>query len=348
MVGVVIGHGSFDGTETVVVPAGLTLHFFTEEGTGLAIVNLLELLRAGNPRIPMGFAKPGTVVPNYRYDPFAPHERRAITALNENPAPTIVVGSPETPNTLRLCADVRSCPKDGPHTCDGVFGRAARAKWNYLMIFSCRIDTRQNLAPTLDLMAPQGRRDRSAHQALVDWVQTFVGLDAARQDALWAGLSPNERLRLVASDEEVREWDDCRAVRETITASPDPAKVAAAASVAVRTRLIRDHPEHRAAVRAGLRSDPADARAVKAFLPLSFDDRVDVWEALSEEARLRWMADQEVTHWAAGFNACFLFRYGLRGDHLLGLLRKLEPGSLAVVMTEVLVTDHLTENGLHV
>ncbi|MBC6445796.1 putative adhesin [Actinokineospora xionganensis] len=348
MVGVVIGHGSFGGPETVVVPAGLTLHFFADEGTSMVMVNLLELLGQDNPRIPMHVAKPGLAVPNYQYEPFKDHELRAITALNKYPAPQIVVGAKETPNTLMLCANVKSCPKDGPHTCDGVLGRAAKAKWNYLMVLSCRFDRRANLDPTLDLMGPHGRRDRSVHRGLVDWVQTFVGLTAARQDAMWSGLAPNERLRLIASDDEVREWDECRAVRVTLAAAGDPAKAAATASAVVKIRLMRDYPRHRAAVRAGLHPDPSDAHDIAAFLPLSFDDKVDWWESLSPEEMARWMVNQDVTHWAAGFNACDLFRYGLRGDHLLGMLRKLEPEALAVAKTEVALTSHLAANATQI
>ncbi|SDI17738.1 hypothetical protein SAMN05192558_101279 [Actinokineospora alba] len=347
MVGVVIGHGSFGGPETVVVPAGLTVHFFADEGTSMVMVNLLELLKHDNPRIPMHVAKPGLAVPNYKYEPFKDHERRAITALNQYAAPQIVVGSAETPNTLMLCADVKGCPKDGPHTCDGVFGRAAKARWNYLMIFSCRYDTRANLEPTFDLMAPHGERDRSVHQALVDWVQTFVGLTNAQQDAMWAGLAPNERLRLIASDDEVREWDDCRAARAAVAAAGDPAKAAAPASTAVKIRLMRDYPEHRAAVRTGLHPDPSDAHDIATFLPLPFNDKVVWWQDLSAYEQARWMVNEDVTHWAAGFNACELFGYGLRGDRLLGLLRKLEPQALAVAKTEVALTKYLADNALH-
>ena len=346
--GVLIGHGSYDGPETVVVPDGLTVHFFVDEGTSMTIVNLLALLQPDNPRIPMHFAMPGKSVPNYRYAPFKEHERRAITALNRYPAPAIVVGSAETPDTLRLCANPGGCPPQGPHTCAGVFGRAARAGWSYLLVFSCRFDVRRELPPTLDLMKPHGVRDRSVQQALVDWVQRFVGLGKDEQDDLWNGLHPDERLRLVASDDEVREWDACRELRVAMTTATNPAAVAAGAPDAVKVRLIRDYPRHRAAVRAGLHRDPADAQDIEAFLSLPFDDRVGWWLDLTVHEQARWMANDEVTHWAAGFNACELFSYGLRGENLLGLLSGLELPALAVAKMEPKLTEHLTLNSMHV
>lgn len=346
--GVLIGHGSYDGPETVVVPNGLTVHFFADEGTSMTIVNLLALLQADNPRIPMYFSMSGKSVPNYRYTPFKEHERRAITALNRYPGPVIVVGSAETPDTLRLCADPEGCPPQGPHTCAGVFGHAARAGWSYLLVFSCRVDVRRELPPTLDLMKPHGVRDRSVHQALVDWVQRFVGLAKAEQDDLWNGLHPDEKLRLVASDDEVREWDDCRALRAAMTAAADPAAAAANAPDAVKIRLIRDYPRYRAAARAGLHSDPADARDIAAFLPLPFGDRVGWWLDLTVHEQARWMADDDVTHWAAGFNACELFSYGLRGENLLGLLCGLEPPAVEVAKMEPDLTRYLAANSMHV
>ncbi|MGI5499173.1 putative adhesin [Lentzea sp. CA-135723] len=348
MVGVLIGHGSFVGAESVVVPKGLTLHFYADEGTSLAMVNVLELIKEKHDRIPMQVVIAGMSVPNYQYEPLKEHERRAITALYGYAAPAIVVGSRETPDVLRLCSNVPGCPKDGPHTCDGVFGRAEKARWKYLLVFSCRVDTTRNLPPTLDLMARHDKRDRSVHQALVDWAQAFVGQGAAKQDETWKALPANERLRLVASDEELREWDDCRAVRETIKAAADPVKAAAVASDLTKLRLMRDYPEHRAAVRATLRPDPSDAKRIAEFLPRSFDDKVDVWEDLTVREKARWMADPGVTYWAAGFNACDLFRYGLRGDPLLGLLRGLEPQALAVALSEARLSHHLADNSLRV
>ena len=50
MVGVVIGHGSHEGQERVTVPTGLTLHFFADEDTRLATVNVLELIKKDHHR----------------------------------------------------------------------------------------------------------------------------------------------------------------------------------------------------------------------------------------------------------------------------------------------------------
>ncbi|WP_434444392.1 putative adhesin [Lentzea sp. E54] len=343
MVGVVIGHGSHEGKERVTVPAGLTLHFFADEDTRLATVNVLELIKKDHHRTPMHVANAGTPVPNYKYEPYKAHELRAIAALYECDAPVLIAGSKETPGTLRLCANPGGCPETGPHACDGLFGRAAREQWKLLLIVSCRVDTTREPEPepTLDIMTKDGRRDRRVHDELVTWVQKFVGTNTARQDEIWNALPAKERLRLAASDDEVWEWDECRAARAT------PGALASASDL-VKVRLMRDYPEHRAAARAGLHPEGDDATKIAEFLPKSFNDRADTWAALEVEDQARWMLNDGVVHWAAGYNAFQMFRIGLPDELLLGLLRRLEPPSLAVATSTVGLSEHLAENSLQV
>ncbi len=343
MVGVVIGHGSHKGEERVTVPAGLTLHFFADEDTRLATVNVLELIKKDHHRTPMHVANAGTPVPNYTYEPYKAHELRAIDAFYQCDAPVLIAGSKETPGTLKLCTKPGGCPGTGPHTCDGLFGHAAREQWELLLIVSCRVDTTREPEPepTLDIMTKDGLRDRRVHDALFAWVQKFVGTSTARQDEIWNALPEKERLRLAASDDEVWEWDECRAARVT------PGALAGASDL-VKMRLMRDYPEHRAAVRAGLRPEGDDATEIAEFLHKSFNDRADTWVKLKAEHKARWMLNDDVVHWAAGYNAFQMFDIGLPDDQLLGLLRRLEPQSLAVAMSAVGLSEHLAEKSLRV
>jgi hypothetical protein len=325
------------------VPAGLTLHFFADEDTRLATVNVLELIKKDHHRTPMHVANAGTPVPNYKYEPYKAHELRAIAAFYECDAPALIAGSKETPGTLKLCTNPGGCPETGPHTCDGLFGHAAREQWKLLLIVSCRVDTKREPEPepTRDIMTTDGRRDRRAHDELFAWVQKFVGTSTARQDEIWNEVPAKERLRLAASDDEVWEWDECRAARTT------PGALAGASDL-VKMRLMRDYPEHRAAVRAGLRPEEDDATKIAEFLSKSFNDKADTWAALDVEDQARWMLDDDVVHWAAGYNAFEMFHIGLPDELLLGLLRRLEQPSLEVATSTAELSQHLADNSLQV
>ncbi|GLZ42634.1 putative adhesin [Actinokineospora sp. NBRC 105648] len=350
MVGIVLGHGSHDGTDIVTVPKGLPVHFYTDEGSPLLMVNLLELLGRDHHRTPMQTLAPGTPVPNYKYEPFKPHELRAFTAYNQLEVPQLLIGSATSPATTRLCADPAHCPKDGPHTCGGVFDHAAKGRWTKLLVLSCRIHTGRSQQPTVALMTATGKRDTSVFDALFAWVTAFVALDPAGQDARWAALSERERVRLVAVEDELREWADCLALRTAIASAdrPKAAALVAAAPTSVRFRLVRDYPRHRELVRAEPALSPAERQAIAAFQRAPFGAQITQWLDLTQPDQVRWLTEPAIASWATAFNALELFDLGLVGDQLMGVLRRLDPAAQGVALTEPRLVDYLAHHSLRI
>ncbi|GAA3035372.1 putative adhesin [Actinokineospora globicatena] len=346
MVGIVMGHGSFDGPEVVTVPQGLPVEFFTDEGSALLLVNLLELLKRNHHRTPMHVAAPGSTVLNYWYKPFNPVQLRAVDAFNELDLPRILVGSGSQPTALRLCADPAKCPKDGPHTCTGVFGQAARKGWTKLLVVACRIDDHKPQAPTVALATPSGGRDTSAYDALHTWVTRFVAMSPAEQDAAWRALPERDRIRYTAVEEEVREWLECLELRTAIATSTNPTALIESADRELRIRLVRDYPEHRAAAIAGITLTPEERHANAEFLLRPLADQFEEWGSLSLEDQVRAMADPDVTAWTTALNALILFDHNLDAPHLATILRRLTPAARATTLQEPRLVDYLSTHGI--
>ncbi|WP_369800503.1 putative adhesin [Alloactinosynnema sp. L-07] len=345
-----MGHGSHDGSDMITVPKGLPVTFFTDEGSPLLMVNLLELAKRDNPRTPMHTLNPGDPVPNYQYTPFKPHELRAVTQFNQLVPPQLIVGSAAVPNTLRLCADKARCPKDGPHTCDGVFGRATKGQWTKVLVLSCRILEGHTQQPTVALMTPAGKRDTSVFDALLAWVKGFVARGSAGQDAAWAAVPESEKIRLIASEDEVREWVDCLDVRTKIAAAdrPKAAALVAAAPTSVKLRLMRDYPQHRDLVKVGITLTATEQQAIAAFQREALAKQIDKWLGLTPDQQVRWLAEPPVASWAVGFNVLELFQFGLVGDELMAVLRRLDPVARGVALAEEELRDYLAANSLHI
>ncbi|MBM7774266.1 hypothetical protein JOD54_004470 [Actinokineospora baliensis] len=342
MAGIIMGHGSHHGNDVVTVPAGLPLRFFTDEGSPLLMVNLLELLKRDYPRTPMHTAAPGTTVPNYQYAPFEPYELRAIAQADQLDLPRVIVGTPAQRTTVRLCEDPKGCPPAGPHRCAGVFGKAAG--WAELLVISCRIHVGHPQQPTVALMTPTGR-DTSVFDALFAWVSAFVPQPTAAQDVTWKALTERERIRLIASDDEIRFWADCFDLRTRLAALDKAAALdlVKAAPEPVRFRLLRDYPAHRDLARDGIVLLPDERQAIAAFPRAVFDDQVRVWLDLELADQIRWMADPTMTSWASAFNVLEMFDAGLRGPGLLAMLGELDAAGKAFAQGEPALVQYLAE-----
>lgn len=350
MVGVVMGHGSHDGTDMITVPRDLPLEFFTEEGAPLAIVNLLELLKPTHHRVPMQTLRPGDPVPNYQYEPFQPHEVSAIDFFNGLTVPNFVVGSPAQLTTIRLCEGDGTCPKDGPHTCDGVLGRAAKGNWTKVLVLSCRVDTRKPVTPSNALMTAANKPDTSVFDTLLNWVKAFVAMAPAVQDATWAALNDVERARFYVSELELKERADCLDVRTKLAAAgrPKAAALIAATPPEIKVRLLRDYPQYRDLVTMGVTLDAIERKGVTAFEFRPIADRTTSWRAMAPAAQLRWMADPAITAWAAARNVLDLFDFGLSGAQLVAVFRKLDPAAQKIALGEQALRDNLVAHGLRI
>ncbi|WP_018682884.1 putative adhesin [Actinokineospora enzanensis] len=344
MDGVVIGHGQHNGRDEVTVPKGLQVRFFTEPDAPLLMVNLLELLKRDNPRTPMYTMDPGTTIPNYEYGPFRDHELLAVETFDELTLPKLVVGTASRRDPIHLCETPAKCPKDGPHKCGGVLAIAAEKGWQRLLVIACRL--RENHRPVEPpyLMTPAGR-DQSVFDALLGWVTRFVAMPAQTQDTTWEALSAKERIRLLAVEDEIRAWSSCHDLRKKIAADRAAAPALVKATTPEnRLRLLRDYPSLRDLVIAEPPLSPEERALIPNFLREPFEVQHGAWYGLDPEDRVRWSTVPAFASWAAAFNACELFDGGLRGENLLGLLRKLDPAAKAIVHSEPDLAAYLKEH----
>jgi hypothetical protein len=339
MLGVVIGHGSHDGTEQVQVPDGLPVEFFTDEGSGLAMVNLLALLGRDNPRYPMQTMKPGATVPNYMYEPFKAHEIEAITAFNQlpNTSEVLLVGTPSQPNTIYLCSTPDKCPKTGPHRCAGVFAKAFQEGWQRVQIMSCRVNVKKPQEYTMDMMGPNGQRTIAVNQEFHRWAMSFLAKPTEAQDKEWAGLSKQERIHHRAADAEMLEWSNCYDARERITGVKG--NVTALAELVqkldsdVQLRLLRDYPELHEFVEPHIPTSSEDVQDLNAFLrEPNFRVQADEWYGQNPATLAHWLTDSRIAAWASGLRVMEMVNAGLPCDALVGVLRRLDPQTRAMVI----------------
>ncbi|WP_026423385.1 putative adhesin [Actinokineospora inagensis] len=345
--GAVIGHGSYDGKHVVTVPRGLEVRFFTEENSPLMLVNLLALLRRDHHRTPMHTAKSGTTVPNYVYEPMRDYELDAIKTFDQLTDPVILVGTPGQPEPVRLCETPDKCKGDAPHTCGGVFGAAARGNWGVLLVLSCRLHLGTQPVITRYLTSPTGCQDTSVFDELFGWVGRFLAMAAPAQDATWDATPGEQQLRLYAVEDEIREWADCYFTRRQIAA--DRAKAISLVkeeSVATRFRLLRDYPALGDLVVADPPLVPTERQRIADFLRAPRAGQVTTWAALSPADQVRWLTVHGVPSWAAADNALTFFAAGLRGDNLVGLLRKLDPVAKKAVQADPALVRHLQDKGV--
>jgi hypothetical protein len=346
MAGVVMGHGSYDGTDMITVPKGLPMEFFTVEESPLLFINLLELIKGDNPRRPVQTLTAGSPVPNYHYDVLKPHELTAVTTFNQLTDPNIVVGAAAHPTAIRLCEDKGHCPTDGPHTCRGVFGLAA--KWTKLQVVSCRILRNANRPAPKAILDAHGQPTTAAFDALQAWVHGFVAAGPAAQDARWRALTDTERIRYAAGDLEISEWADCLAIRTRMAADPGHAlDVFDATSENHQIRLMRDYSAVREVLRPEITLVPAEVQAIASFRSAALPAQCAHWVGLTAAEQIRWLTDPGMASWAAGHTALEMFRYGLHGERLAELLRTLDPVARAVPLADPEVTAHLTKAGIH-
>jgi hypothetical protein len=330
------------------VPRGMRLDFFTDEGSGLPIINLVELVRKTAPLVPMDSATEGTPVMNYVYEPFKPHQLAAINRFNRldlPPAQFVLVGEGGQ-QAIRLCSTPGQCPVVG-HTCDGLFGKAHRAGWTHLRIMSCRVDVEHEQEPTTALMDTLGKRTTAVYDAFLAWAMAFIPMAPVAKKHLWESISEDDRARYNAADDEIREWADCLATRTQIAAATTPAAkkaIAAAAPVATRLRLLRDHPEHHAMVAADIALTPVEQTAVTAFLALPMGKQQEAWFYLSVDDKVRRLSNTKVAEFAAAQNVIDMFSFNVRGDALYGLLRRLPDASRKIALSDPVVREHLEEH----
>jgi hypothetical protein len=348
MQGVVIGHGSHDGTQRVIVPDGLPhLDFFTDEGSGLPVLNLLALVGADHPRTPMHTLVPGAEVPNYQYAPFDAHELLAITTLGKLPATSqvLLVGTKSLPDPIRLCDELEKCPPKGPHTCTGLFGRAAQAGWQRLQIMSCRINTKQHQLATHEMMGANGKRTVAVWDTFHRWVMTFLAKTTAEKDAAWAALSPHQQISTRASDAEMLEWSDCYQARQQIAgAMSTPAKLATVVTgltPAVQLRLLRDHPELRPLVRPHIPVGEEDLIEITAFLAEpNFRAQAGWWLDLDQDILVRMLTDPRIVSWATALYVIQMVEEGLSCASLVAVMTRLDPATRAIVVLNDQRTRH--------
>jgi hypothetical protein len=331
---IVVGHGSHDGTEKVVVPEGVQLDFFTREDTPMLMSNLLYLLAGGDLGIPMDSAVAGRDdLPNYTYGSFTDEQLARALQVERSTVPVFFAGSPELPQPCALCTGQGVCPPDGPHTCTGILGFAAREGYKHVQILACRVNTEDLQPPTEELMNEEGVPDRGVYGALEEYVHGFVGLPPEAQDAEWESLDYDHKVYL-ASDGEIAQWAEVYEARSAMRAA-DPVEAAgilAALDPAIRLRLLRDYPDYRHLLQDNVALSPEErAWVAEQFLPGDFDTQVAYWRSLDDQQQLRYLTDPGVASWTTAYNAWEYFMFGMAPAPLADLIGRLDVDARAVL-----------------
>lgn len=339
MRGIVVGHGWLSNSTVMLkVPADVFINFYTDENAPLMISNSLALLSRGDLGIPLDTKSPGEDVANYECESFTDQQISWVVALNRtNPAdaPLYFVGSSDIASPGAFCTSPDTCPQDGPHECTGILGLVAREDITELDVLNCRINTDNPAPPTEALIGESGDRDTSLWDEFREWVYAFLGMGLAEKDAAWREL-PYATQAYLLSDAEINEWAECYEARMQLASVTNPDEVQQILDRlrdTVRTRLLRDYPEMRQRLAAGVGLSPEEQAWIEqTFLQLPFDLQTAVWrDQLSPQAQARFMAHDQFAVWAQAYNTYELYTFNLSAQNLAALVARMPPAAKAIL-----------------
>lgn len=340
MKGIIIGHGWHDNGEKIRVPQGVRLAYYTYEDTPMQMSNLLMLLRAGDLGTPMEEFNSGDEVQNYHYDAFTDEQQaRAEQVMHVN-TPVFFA-----PDGALLCTDSANCPQDGPHTCNGVFALAAQQNLTEIHFLACRVDVTLNPRPDapVELMGADGAPTATLDQQYATWIRSFLGMAPAQQDTAWENLD-HETQALIAGDGEMAEWAECFETRIALR-DTDPAGAATLVgnlAEGLRLRLFRDYPEYHHLLTDAVQLSIEEQQWLhQQFLAQDFGMQVALWDSLDGDRRLRYLADPQVTNWAAAYRVWDYYRLGMEAEYLADLIRQLDAANKTRLQTNTELIDYL-------
>lgn len=323
MMGIVLGHGWHDDSQKVLVPEGMQLDFFTREDTPMLMSNLLALLRSGDLGIPMDSAVGGEEIHNYGYDAFTEDQYLRAAELSNVDSNTPVLF---TPDATKLCADPANCPALGPHNCGGLFAYAAANNLTHIQLLSCRVDINNRQGPTRELMGDHGEPDTTVDDQFKTWIRSFLTLTTAEQDTAWEDLDHATQVHL-ADDGVMIEWAECYGARAEMR-SADPAQAAAIVgrlTTAVQQRLFSDYPDYRHLLADVVQLSAAEQQWIdQDFLPQDFLTQIALWQSFTTDRQLRYLADEQVTSWAAAYRVWDYFQLAMEPEYLADMVRQLD------------------------
>lgn len=337
--GILIGHGEHDGTQTVKVPAGLQVDFYAYEDSPLPIAILIELLKRGDNARPIVTPAAGESVPNYVYKPWKPHQIAGVKTVRRDWADTLIIGDPGAQDELPLCSNPANCERRKQHDqCTGVFGRAVQRHWTRLQILCCRTKVEDEAPPTKVIKGADGSLDKSFYEAFFSGVMNFVASTPAEKDKIWKSWDPGTQTYQIAVDQDMEEFAACYKARQDIDKKKEPtakAETIRALPAPLVLQLLRDYPEYREPAAAAHPLDPADKAAIGAFLQAEYPTQEVEWlEKLKADQNqlVSWMIDKRIASWFRLFITLQYITFGLHGKALASMFRQLEPAQRKIVL----------------
>lgn len=338
MVAYVLGHGWHDsGAPPLVVPAGMTISFLADfDLSGMQHIQAAQLFVGGVAAAQTYQA--GDQLPNYEFAPLSDDWVARMHGLNIHDLDLWMIG-PEVP-AFALCTGTDGLCSADAHACvDGLLGLAQQNGQDHLHIMSCRVDVAQ--APHTwgaddALHDDAGGADTTFHTELIAWTSWFLTLGFAEQRATWTALSYEEQLQRT-TDGELGQWAEVyEAVLqyEAHGAAPEFHAYYDSLDGAVRERILRDHPDVAAAVRA--RPDkqvpPAYLEIIEQFLLTSPDDQDTYWRDLDPGMRELFVMDTRMNDWAQAYAARDYLSLGITDDTFRGYCAKLSDGAVDLLL----------------
>src|SRR3954452_22892345 len=335
MVSYVVAHGWYDSNQPqVVVPQGMTLSFLAD--VDLAAVHHIQVaqLIAGGVAAATTY-QAGEPLPNYQFSQFEDEFVARLYALNLHGLDLWIVGPVAA---FALCTDVGGACTANAHVCtDGLLGIAQKQQVTHLHFLSCRVDDAPGHgAWGSDVNLHDGAADTGTwDRDLIAWTTGFMALDFAAQRSAWESLEYEDQAVRTA-DVEVADWSKVyEAVKAFEAGEATFVPYFASMSGAMKERLLREHPDVAASVRANLGPETLAQYSQYAgwFLDQPYDYQTEEWDGLEPEVRQTLLLDARVGDWAQAHSSRMYVPY-MSGDQFRSYCANLTAGARDLLLAD--------------
>ncbi|WP_434447101.1 putative adhesin [Lentzea sp. E54] len=222
----VMGHGSSDPAVRIVVPRGLLVHFYADEGHFLTgTVALAAMVTSGQYGSSWSVASamdgPLATCSNVLLGRLADAEHATVLAALPAGTDAVLVGDERYPldgKSLPLCRTPDECADQGVHRCGGWFDHFASER--ELHVVCCLGRNEQTAAPSTRLTAEEASagltRAESLDGQLITSAFRFLGLPPDEQDTQWRAWPEGVRATLITANKHVHAWWVRRSARDVL------------------------------------------------------------------------------------------------------------------------------------
>ncbi|MGH9117009.1 MAG: putative adhesin [Acidimicrobiales bacterium] len=336
MTSYVVAHGWYESDKPeVVVPENMKLSFLADvDLAGLHHIQAAQMIVGGVASATTYEA--GKPLPNYEFSPFEDDKVARLYGLNLHDLDLWVIGPVQA---FALCTGVAGDCTEDVHVCeDGLLGIAQRQNVNHLHFLTCRVDNiegHDEWKGDTNLHDGEGGSDPTWNDELLAWTTWFTTLDFDAQRSAWESLEYEDKLARTA-DAEVEEWSQVyEAVKAHDAGEATFMPYLASLSGPVKERLLREHPEIAATVRASVGPETIAEYTQYAdwFLTLPFDEQEPEWQRLEPEVRQTMMLEARMGDWAQAYNGRGLMGF-YTPDQFREFCAKLTPGARALLLDD--------------